>query len=212
MEAAVTSIHKNPPLGRLKKACAADAIEWSYEVAAGRLVEISSTHASASLSWAFRLVKEVQRLHEPVAWIQNPQRTFYPPDVAELGVQLEHLVVVHLATPRAMSKAADQLLRSGGFGLVVVDLEHVRNPYPLSDAMQSRLAMLCKKQQATLLVLTRKAEAQPSMGSLVSLRLHSDRKRHGPMHFDVCIEALKDKRTTPGWLNRVLCVAPAGCP
>ena len=60
---------------------------------------------------------------------------FYPPDVAQLGIDLAALVVVRVPKPDAIARPGEKLLRSGGLGLVVLDLGLADMPTPL----QSRL-------------------------------------------------------------------------
>src|SRR5687768_13412852 len=60
----------------------------------GRLVELSGVGAVATLSAAIGLVIDAQVAGEPVAWIALPPATFYPPDLADSGVDLDALVVV----------------------------------------------------------------------------------------------------------------------
>ena len=102
-------------------------VGWSFEQVAGRLVEISGVGATASLTLAFGLVLQAQRQNEPVAWITLDGSLFYPPDAAEGGVDLDALTIVRVpdlpasagqAGARAVARAADQLIRSGAFGLV----------------------------------------------------------------------------------------------
>ena len=88
----------------------------------GCLAELSGTGASPSLTLAFDLVHQVQRQGEPTAWITRADSTFFPPDAAQGGVDLAALPVVRLASRRQCLRAADQLARSGAFGLLVVDL------------------------------------------------------------------------------------------
>src|SRR5690349_8396728 len=89
---------------------------WTLSDLAGRFVEISSMKASASLTLTFGLVLEAQRQQEPVAWTTSSESTFYPPDVAQLGIDLGSLVVVRVGTPDAIARAGEKLIRSGGFG------------------------------------------------------------------------------------------------
>jgi hypothetical protein len=109
---------------------AAPPREWSYRACAGRLVELSGSHAAPLLSLAFVLVADAQRAGEPVAWIQGTDSTFFPPDAARNGVDLGALVVVRLAEPSARMRAAVRLLRSGAFGLVAMDLGGARPGQP----------------------------------------------------------------------------------
>src|SRR3972149_1334507 len=113
------------------------------------------------------LLRGAQRQGEPAAWITREESTFYPPDMAEGGVDLDALVVVRVPGSLAVARAADRLVRSGGFGLVVLDLGvNAEIPTPL----QSRLAGLAQKHHTALLCLTEKSSGAPSLGSLVSLR------------------------------------------
>ena len=85
------------------------------------------------------------------------------------GVDLRALAVVRLDRPEDISVAADKLVRSGGFGLVVMDGESV----PLH--MQSRLAGLARKHAAGVLMLSEKVEKGGSAGPMVSLRCRAIR-------------------------------------
>jgi recombination protein RecA len=188
------------------------APRWSLDEAAGRLVEISGAGASANLTAAFGLVLEAQRRSEPVAWVTSRNSTFYPPDAAESGVDLETLAVVRAPDSPAAVRSAGELTRSGAFGLVVVDLgpktldsDYARIPAPL----QTRLAGLAQKHATAVVVLTEKTAEAPSLGSLVSLRAEAIR---GPAFFpcEVVLRILKDKRRGPGDGLRETCHGPAG--
>jgi recombination protein RecA len=164
---------------------------WRLEVLAGRMVEISGGGAPAVLSAAMGLVLEAQRAGEPVAWIAAGVSTFYPPDAAACGVDLRALAVVLAAEdgvgacrgrgPRRRTlgggapalRAAQTLLRSGAFGLVVVDLDGAPM---MTLAAQTRLAGLAQTHHTALVFLTRKPESVPSLGSMVSLRVEARRK------------------------------------
>ncbi len=179
---------------------------WSLAEIAGRLVEISGAGAAASLTLSFGLVLEAQQQGEPVAWITPRESSFYPPDAAEGGVDLEALTVVRVPDAKAVPRAADRLARSGGFGLVVLDLENAEVPMPL----QARLAGLAQKHHAALVCLTEKAERAPSLGSLVSLRVHAQRKPVAEDRFACELAAIKDKRRGPTWVHTEVCRGPAG--
>jgi recombination protein RecA len=180
---------------------------WALEQVAGRLVEISGSGASAPLTLAFGLVLEAQRRGEPVAWIAPEERSFYPPDVAEGGVDLETLVVVRVQDARAAARAADQLARSGAFGLIVLDLGAGADiPVPL----QTRLAGLAQKYRTALLCLTEQAETSPSLSPLVSLRVRARRQRLSDDRFSCELVVLKDKRHGPTWTHAEVCRGPAG--
>jgi recombination protein RecA len=180
---------------------------WSLEQAAGRLVEVSGVGATASLTLAFGLVLEAQRQGEPVAWITLQERSFYPPDVAEGGVDLDALVIVRVSDARAAARAAGQLVRSGAFGLVVLDLAAAAAvPTPL----QTRLVGLAQKHRTAILCITEKGIGSPSLGSLVSLRVQAQRQRRTDDRFSCGLTILKDKRRGPTWTHTEVCRGPAG--
>ncbi|MBI4609405.1 MAG: recombinase A [Candidatus Rokubacteria bacterium] len=180
---------------------------WRIAEIAGRLVEVSGLEATAALTLAFALVLEAQRLGEPVAWITPVESSFYPPDAAEGGVDLDALVVIRIPEARVMARVADRLARSGGFGLIVLDLgAQVEVPTPL----QARLAGLAQKHHAIVLCLKEKASTAPSLGSLVSLRVHAQRRRAPEGGFACELAVLKDKRRGPTWAHAEACRGPAG--
>jgi recombination protein RecA len=179
---------------------------WTLPGLAGRLVEISGAEDSAALTVALGLVRQAQLLGEPAAWITPSTETFFPPDAAAGGVDLAALAVVRVPAPAALPRAADQLARSGGFGLVVVDLGAARLPL----AALSRLLGLAQKHGVLILFVTDKSDRAPSVGSLVSLRGHARRRRTGPDEFACEVAVLKDKRRAPGWTHTEVCGAPPG--
>jgi len=189
-----------------------DAIEsvqrgaWTLAETAGRLVEISGSMASASLTVAFGLVWDAQQQGEPVGWVMSQGSSFYPPDVAQGGVDLQSLVVVRVPEFRAISRAGEKLLRSGAFGLIVLDIGGADIPMPL----QSRLAGLARQHHAALLCLTAKERSRFSLGSLVSLRVHARRLRASENQFACELKVLKDKRRGPTWSETEVCRGPAG--
>jgi recombination protein RecA len=105
-------------------------------------------------------------------------------------------------------RAADVLLRSGAFGLVVLDLgTGAAMPTPL----QGRLVQLALKHDAAVVCLTEKQPAEASLGSLVSLRGQTVRRRSRDGHRFTCgITTLKDKRRGPGWTWREVRHGPEG--
>ena len=204
-------------LGKLQGVVAAErvwqrAVEpsgrpWGLEQIAGRLVEISGVGATAALTVAFGLVLEAQRRGEPVAWIALEERGFYPPDAAEGGVDLGALVVVRVVNAKAVGRAADQLVRSGAFGLIVLDLGAGADvPTPL----QTRLVGLAQKHQTAILCVTEKGHESPSLGSLVSLRVQAQRERVCDDRFSCGLAVLKDKRRGPTWTHAEVYRGPAG--
>ena len=180
---------------------------WTSTALGGCLAELSGAGASPSLTLAFSLVHQVQRQGEPVAWITRPESTFFPPDVAQNGIDLAALPVIRLDGRRRRLRAADRLVRSGAFGLLVIDLDGCLD---LPLAVQTRLAGQALAHGTLVLCLTAKTERQPSLGSLVSVRAHARRIRREDGRFVCRIHVLKDKRRGPGWSDEVWCRGPDG--
>lgn len=177
---------------------------WGLAAAAGRLVELSGAGASARLWAAMGLVLEAQRRDEPAAWITPRASSFFPPDAADGGVDLSALAVVRVADGIAAARAAEHLLRSGGFGLVVLDLVEIATS-KLPMAALARLSALAQKHDAALVLVTEKNADAPSLSSIVSLRVEA-RRDAGRVHLVV----LKDKRRGPGAAHWESCRGPAG--
>ena len=179
---------------------------WTLSEVAGRLVEISGSTASAALTLTFVLVREAQERGEPVGWVTMSETSFYPPDAAQNGTDLATLVVVRLSHAESISRAGEKLLRSGGFGVVVLDLGDADIPMPL----QTRLTGLAHRHHTALVCLTKKESRAFSLGSLVSLRAHAERQRAENNRFACTLRVLKDKRRGPTWHYEELYTGPAG--
>jgi len=185
--------------------------EWSPSSLAGRLVELSGSEDSAALTCAFGLVRQAQLTGEPVAWIGTGGECFYPPDVAAGGVDLESLAVVRVPDGNGrdgkhLARAADQLTRSGAFGLLVLDIGTLRLPMHAFP----RLLGLAQKHRAAIVFLTDKHEREPSLGSLITLRGQAQRRHLGKDEFACTLTVVKDKRRAPGWKYEEVCGGPDG--
>lgn len=144
-------------------------------VPAGRVVELSASVAAGKLTLAVLFVLDAQRRGDPCAWVQPEGAGLFPPDLAAAGVALDRLVVVH--APRdaaAVARAAELLLRSGGFGLVVIDLTAGT---PRGDAWVVRLGGLVRHHEARAVILTSQPSDGASAGALVALRVEPSRRR-----------------------------------
>jgi recombination protein RecA len=185
----------------------------------GRLVELRSARSTACTTMAVAAVLGAQAEGETTAWVQPRGGALFPPDLAESGVDLTALIVVHVgeaAGEHGAPKAAEMLLRSGGFGLVVLDL---RPAPPRGDAWIGRLLGLAREHGACVVLITgsRGASETPpsrapwprralgaagsrsSLGSLISLRVEPRRARaNGSFRIDHAV--LKDKL---GWFSDV---------
>jgi recombination protein RecA len=194
--------------------------EWSLAGLAGRLVELSGAEDSAALTFALGLVRQAQLLGEPVAWVGTSAESFYPPDAAAGGVDLDALAVVRVPDVRALTRAADQLARSGAFGLLVLDVGPFGSGRKTTGsrsrgggvptAALSRLLGLAQKHGMAVVFLTDKPARAPSLGSLVSLRAQAVRRQTGKDEFTCELHVVKDKRRAPGWVVREVCGGPPG--
>jgi recombination protein RecA len=106
---------------------------------------------------------------------------------------------VHVPTragAHGLSKAAELLLRSGGFGMVVIDESETRaNHHCLDNATASRLFALAREHRSSVLLLTamRDHAVASSASPLVGLRIEPHRTRIRPGRFAVEPRIRKDK-------------------
>jgi recombination protein RecA len=138
----------------------------------------------------------------------------YPPDLDAAGVDLDALVVVHLpraAGPHGLCQAAELLLRSGAWGLCIVDLT-LGAPTGPAEAWQGRLLGLCRQHDSRLVLLTDKPAHASSLGALVGLRVQSRRRRAAPGQFVVEHQVLKNKIGTATSPSDDVYCGPAGLP
>jgi recombination protein RecA len=181
-------------------------VPFAEQVPSGRLSEIARIPGGAQLTLAVACLAGAQARGEPVAWVQQLGGSLFPPDLAESGVDLEALVVVHVPRPAGsvgLCKAAELLLRSGGFGMVVIDLVDGSRtgwrrgpPLPgsadLSLQAQSRLLALAREYDTAVLLLS-DGPRQGSLGPLVGLCIEPHRVRVGRGAFHIEPRARKDK-------------------
>jgi recombination protein RecA len=190
---------------------------WNLTNLAGRLVELSASAKAAHVTAAFGLVLEAQFGGDNTAWITPKHSSFFPPDVADGGVDLDALLVVRVSDVGMAGRVANHLVRSGGFGLVVIDLScqnetmraKTRAAEKLPVPLLSRLLGHAQQQNVTVLLLTKKLSRSPSLHSLISLRAEARwHRREG--RYDLTVRVLKDKRYGWKWVHSETCRGPAG--
>jgi recombination protein RecA len=180
--------------------------QWALAAIAGRLVEVTGAEDTAALTMVVQLLLDAQQQGEQTAWVACTGSLPFPPDLLENGLDLEALIVVRVPDLLAGARAADSLIRSGAFGLVVVDVDGTpRIPTPVL----ARLASLAQRHHTALIFLTqyravsRSASAGTGgtspLGSLISLRVRARRQRLAADRFRCWLEVLKDKRRGPTW-------------
>ncbi|MFO0603631.1 MAG: hypothetical protein U0324_10685 [Polyangiales bacterium] len=158
----------------------------------GRLVELCGERASGRLTLAAGFVREAQARGELAAWVQPEGAGLYPPDLDAAGVSLDELVVVHAPTaagPEAVARAAELLLRSGGFGVAVLDLCAAR---PRGEGWVARLGGVARRHGARVVLLTSLRAEGASAGALVAVRA-APRRRFEAGRFALDVEVLRDR-------------------
>lgn len=181
-------------------------------VPVGRLVELSGHGAVGRHSAAVSIVAEVQAQGDTVAWIQVRDGGLFVPDLEDNDVCLESLVVVHVPSGAGVHgrlRATELLLRSGAFGLVVLDLDDERPAGPPA-AWQGRLLGLARQYQSRVVLLSRQGKDQPSLGPLIGLRFEPRRERVAPGRFSLQPQLLKNKSGAPFALRADIRRAPWG--
>lgn len=150
------------------------------------LLEISGPPGTGRTRLALQLVAAATSGGRAVAWV-DPDRSLYPPALADLGIPLDRLLLVRppaVATPGEGGPvvwATEQLLRSGCFPLVVVQLpeQHGR----VDRGGGHTWARAAESGNCTALVLTRHPRRQlPAEIRLATSRagLQVLRDRGGP--------------------------------
>lgn len=187
---------------------------WGLPLLLGRLTEISGSGASGVLSCALGLIAEAQRdeaRYGPPAWVGSTGSLFFPPDAVRAGAAPERLVLLRLPSPSARFHAATTLVRSGAFGLVVVDLADSGGaPTDLAEpdldgtrrtgergALRNgggipplaRLAGLAHRHRSAVVALTEKPATAPSLDPRVLGRYDASHAEDG-----LLLTVVKDKR------------------
>jgi len=115
----------------------------------GQALELWGEAASGRTSLALRAMAAATREHRLVAYVDGP-RELYPPAAAALGVDLSRFLIVRPKAPGELVWSALQLLRSGSFACVVLDLTHTGVRLQLAQGKKLSDAAL---QSGTVLLL-----------------------------------------------------------
>ena len=183
-------------LSELSRSAPNNRPKWCLKELEGRLVEISDPHPVSALSFAFLLVHEIQARGECVAWVGPEDTMFYPPDVQASGINLKNLPVLRMLDRNSMGRATEMLMRSGAFRLVVL---YLGTDCQFSSASLSRLNALVRRHKGCVLFITEKAKTEPSIGSLISLRIRTSRSRTQDGEFLCQLQATRDKIRGGNW-------------
>ncbi|GAC1408864.1 MAG: hypothetical protein NVSMB64_17510 [Candidatus Velthaea sp.] len=137
----------------------------------------------------------------------------FPPALAAAGVRLERLMIVPCSEPLAAVRAADILIRSGAFGVIVIPA--LPSSRVASSATWTRLASLAHRANAVLVALGNEASSELRYFASVRVETAIERVRwNGPAgHFcelagyDVRATIRKHKRAAPGASALITCTA-----
>lgn len=175
----------------------------------GRLAELSADRGHPHISLAVDLVAQAHRAEEPVAWLTPPTSIFYPPDADGWNIDWSSLALIRLRDRRRRLRAADKLLRSGAFGLVVIDLPDTSTP-SAPRPLLGRLLRLADTHDSAVLFLTNTAERAPSLSSLISVRARARWSDTDPHRLRATYTVIKDKRRGPGHRRKEAYDGPMG--
>lgn len=135
--------------------------------------------------------------------------TLYPPALAQAGVRLDRLMVMPASDPVGIARAADILLRSHAFGIVLMPAVTVK------AAVWTRLASLAHHSNALLVALG--VEAANELGYFASARVQCALARvfwthaSGPFcelaGYDIRAAVIKNKRAAPGAIASIRVIA-----
>jgi hypothetical protein len=153
----------------------------------GTLTEISGGHSSGKTTLAFSLLAQLTRYGKNLAAFIDGQGHFYPPMAAAQGVELSHLLLVRLHNVNDLqlhaTRAADILIRSRHFPLVIVDLP------PQHHFAHKRCLRLCAAVQATggsIVILTHHSQRVEKAG--LRLRAQSTNTRNSQRELTLFIQ------------------------
>ena len=134
----------------------------------GRITEISGPLAAGKTTLMHGVISHMLATGAWVAWI-DASRTLAPAPWAELGCRF---VVIRPRSPHKIARAADLLLRSAVFNMVVID-----GAPPLSRIQGIRLSQLAREHDAACVVLTHTLANSP-MHAHVRTNTHTDAQQN----------------------------------
>lgn len=125
----------------------------------GGAVELSGEEASGRTTLALSLVAAACREKRLSAWVDGP-RELYPPAAVPMGVDLKRLLIVRPPAPGQLVWSTVQLLRSGAFTCVVLDVTHTGLKLTMIDT--KKLLDAARAGGSLLVVLT--SNVAPAQG------------------------------------------------
>lgn len=154
----------------------------------GTAVELSGEEAAGRATVALSLVAAACREKRLAAWVDGPQE-LYPLAAVPMGVDLKRLLIVRPPAPGQLVWSTVQLLRSGAFTCVVLDVTHTGVRLSMIDTR--KLIDAARAGGSLLVVLT--SNAAPAQG-LVRLVMSSRVEGPAASHLRVVSEPRPEER------------------
>jgi recombination protein RecA len=178
---------------------------------AGKVVEFSGWNQSACLSLTIPLILECQSGNKECAWIlpssEHGGSLFFPPDFAEAGIACSRIPIVRSKNAQDSFAIAEKLVRSGGFGLVVLDLTEGKR---VRASTIGRINSMTQRFKTLALCLTRNPPGHPSLDPMISIHIHISVFAAPGRNCTVKATVQKDKTQAPGLNMKWLYETPIG--
>lgn len=150
----------------------------------GRIVRLGAAKGTFASALGLRVLSECTVSGRNVALIDRAD-AFDPRGAAEAGAELERLLWCRPATDRAAIRAADALLASAAFPLVILDLGREergrgRREQPISSGAWQRLARGAEAARACLIVVGGEVAAGVSAATLSAVQSRARFRGQGP--------------------------------
>jgi hypothetical protein len=137
--------------------------------------------------------------------------SLFPPALAAAGVRLERLMCVPVTDPVGVARAADTVLRSGAFSVVIIPA--LPSGRGTGSAMWTRLAGLAHRANALLVALGVEASSELRYFASVRLETAIERVRWNGASghlcelagYDIRATVRKHKRAAPGASTLITC-------
>jgi recombination protein RecA len=200
---------KNPGSGKISL----NHRPQSFDMAglSGRVVEFSSWHQPACVSLSALFILECQKLKRGRAWIvpgnSADASVFYPPDIISAGIDCSSLPILKAESAVDGFGLTERLLRSGGFGIVVLDLYAEKNQKRYS---LGRLHNIAQRHDGLVLCLTRSQPGHPSLDPMVFVHVHVSVQSIGRNRNRLSAVIQKDKTGSPGKCLEWIYESPPG--
>ena len=166
----------------------------------GRVVELAGQRSTGRTGLACAIAAHATRQGEIVGWI-DPADALDPDTLTTTGIASTRVLWIRPRSEHDAPRAAELVLTTGGFGLVVLDLaEAATHPVPWP-----RLAHAAEHTRTTLLVLSRQrhAGAHAALGLEVGIRrAYWSHSQSHPTLFDGIAVALTVARHRYGTPSR----------